>query len=490
MLLVFAMSFPCPLRADHMEQIFNLIPMGVVQASYEGKIMRVNDFCANLLGYTARQLQLLNLDDLSVPNDILAEKLQRQRCWRGETPHYRIEKRLRHRDGQVIWVEMDTLVVRDEQEQPQYLLSFWQNINDRKQAEIAYAENEKKFRQIFEEVPVGMAIIGFNQRLLKVNQTLCEMLGYTEAELLSRSFAILTHPDDAIQDAILAKQLYYGRIPHYQVEKRCITKQQGVIWVLLTAYVIRNEQGKAVNSLAMVRDITKQKEAQDFLKNSLQEKELFLREIHHRIKNNLHIVANLLEMQSQHFEDDQLVEVLTESQNRIYAMAMIHEQLYQLPRLDKVDFAQYLHSLVVNLLQSSGVDSDRLKVDFSSDAIYLNLETAIPCGLIVNELLTNTIKYAWRGMEEQHQRIILVKFAENNGRLVLTIGDNGNGIYPNLSQDSTGIGLRLVNLLVRQLNGAMEIVDQAGYQSGTQFQISFCELPTYARKRQPDGGHL
>jgi len=117
-----------------------------------------------------------------------------------------------------------------------------------------------------------MAIIGFNHRLLRVNHTLCDILGYSEAELLSRPFDVLTHPEDAMQDALLAKQLYYGRIPHYQVEKRCIRKDQQVIWVLLTAYVLRNDKGKAINSLAMIRDITKQKLAEAAIQHDLQRK--------------------------------------------------------------------------------------------------------------------------------------------------------------------------------------------------------------------------
>ncbi|MFN3926869.1 MAG: PAS domain S-box protein [Pseudanabaenaceae cyanobacterium] len=466
------------LNAQPLQKILTVIPVGVLQFTYAGKILTANDRCAKLLGYTPEQMTAFNLDDLSHPTDLLPEKLERQKCWRGEIDSYAIEKRFRHRQGHLVWVGIHTLVVKDDQQEPQHLLSFWEDIHDRKEAEFAYIENEKKFRQIFEEVPVGMAIIGFNQRLVKVNQTLCQMLGYSEAELLSRSLPMLNHPEEDQQESLLAKQLYYGRIHHYQLEKRCLTKSQETIWVLHTAYAIRNERGKAINILAMMRDITKQKEAQNFLKMSLAEKELLLKEIHHRIKNNLHVIANLLDLQAQTIEDEQLIQILTESQNRIYAMSLIHEQLYQSPELSKVDFAQYLHHLIRNLLQCANLYPDTIELDITAESILLNLETAIPCGLIVNELIANTLKYAWRNMPLDTPKLIQVKFQHWEDHFALTIADNGIGLPSQREQSAGSLGLHLVQLLVKQLDGKMEI----STEQGTRIKITFRELTSYARQ--------
>jgi len=454
---------------QHLKQFLDLLPLGVILAEPEGAIVSANPASAKLTGYSVAELRKLHTDNLSHPNDIFKEKLQRQRC----DTHYQIEKRFKHREGHSIWVDLTGIYLKDQQGKPQFLLLLFQDISDRKYAETVFIENERRFRQIFEEVPVGMAVIGFNHRLLRVNRTLCELLGYTEAELLSRPFDVLTHPEDAMQDALLAKQLYYGRIPHYQVEKRCIKKDQQVIWVLLTAYVLRNEQGKAINSLAMIRDITKQKQAQEAIHNALAEKEILIKEIHHRVKNNLHVIANLLDLQAQSIDDPQISALFSDSQNRIYAMSLIHEQLYQSNHLGRIEFASYLQNLLNNLCVGYGLHQQPVHQKLELEPLSLNIETAIPCGLIVNELVTNSLKYAWQNSISTRPEIyISFKKKTNQEQLELIIGDNGIGLAPEHQQSGNTLGLRLVQLLVRQLDGKLEISTQAG----TQFKITFTEL--------------
>jgi PAS domain S-box-containing protein len=457
-------------QSDNLGQLLAVLPVVSVICTYEGKILYANDRIGDLLGYTAKELSYLNLDNLSHPHDLLQEKVHRQRCWRGNEPCYRVEKRFRHRQGQTLWLQIDATVLKDAQGVPIYILMYWQDITERKHAEAAFVENEKRFRQIFEEVPVGMAIIGFNHRLIKVNHTLCEMTGYSEAELLSRPFDTLTHPEDHLQDSILAKQLYYGRIPHYQVEKRCITKSQSVIWVLLTAYVIRNEQGKAVNSLAMIRDITKQKSAQEYLAYSLQEKELFLKEIHHRVKNNLHVIANLLELQAQSIEDESLHDLFSDSQNRIHTIALIHEQLYQSSHFGKVDLGEYIKNLTFNLLSSFNIDRCEINLHLKLDKILVNMETAIPCGLV-----TNAIKYAWADGQGTKELTVICQQSMDN-LITLKIADNGLGIKGNMD-DSQTLGIRLVKLLAKQLDATLSTQTK----QGTSFQLSFNELQYHDR---------
>ncbi len=457
-----------------LEQFLNLLPIGVILAEPDGTIISANPASAKLTGYGIEELQTMNTDQLSHPNDVFREKLQRQRC----DTHYQIEKRFKHRDGHSIWVHLTGIYLKDEQGKPQSLLLLFQDISDRKYAEVAFVENERRFRQIFEEVPVGMAVIGFNHRLLRVNRMLCQLLGYTEAELLSRPFDVLTHPEDAMRDAMLAKQLYYGKIPYYQVEKRCITKDQQVIWVLLTTYVLRNEQGKAINSLAIIRDITKQKQSQEAMQQALEEKELLIKEIHHRVKNNLHVIANLLDLQSQTINDPKITALCHESQNRIYAMSLVHEQLYQSHHLGRIEFASYLHNLLSNLCMSYASHTVHQRLEL--EPITLNIETAIPCGLIVNEVVTNSLKYAWTPNTEVSPEIyISFKKHPSEDQLELIIRDNGVGIPPEKQESHNTLGLRLIRLLVRQLEGNLCIQTNGG----TQFTITFRELKYRERLR-------
>jgi PAS domain S-box len=468
---------------QNLKQFLDILPLGVILAEPQGDILMANPASAKLTGYTVAELQKLNTDNLSHPNDVFKEKLERQRC----NTHYQMEKRFKHRDGHSFWVDSPGIYLKDAQGQPQCLMLLVQDISDRKYAETVFVENERRFRQIFEEVPVGMAIIGFNHRLLRVNHTLCDILGYSEAELLSRPFDVLTHPEDAMQDALLAKQLYYGRIPHYQVEKRCIRKDQQVIWVLLTAYVLRNDKGKAINSLAMIRDITKQKLAEAAIQHDLQRKELCIKEVHHRVKNNLHVIANLLELQAQTIDDPQITALFYDSQNRIYAMSLIHEQLYHSNhQLGQIEFASYLQNLVDNLCMSYGLYQRPVRQKLELETITLNTETAVPCGLIVNEVVTNSLKYAWRDLTNVQPEIyISFKKHPSQNQLELIIRDNGIGLSPEHQNTDKTLGLRLVRMLVRQLDGTLEIKNDAG----TQFKITFTELAYRDRLQLYEGSN-
>ncbi|MEE9401297.1 MAG: histidine kinase dimerization/phosphoacceptor domain -containing protein, partial [Dehalococcoidia bacterium] len=256
-------------------------------------------------------------------------------------------------------------------------------------------------------------------------------------------------------------------------EYRFRTKKGGYV-TLSSISLTEKKDGKAVRLVGILQDITERKQAEEEIKASLKEKELLLKEIHHRVKNNLQVVSSLLYLQSEHIKDEQSLATIAESQNRIKSMALVHEQLYQSEGLARVDFAEYIRNLATYLLRSYGVNPDAITLKIDADDVSLDIDTAIPCGLIINELVSNSLKHAFpagkaRGDRESEIRIGL---RAHDNKLTLVVSDNGVGLPGDLDfRNTESLGLHLVNTLTRQVEGTIEL-DRSG---GTAFQITFAE---------------
>jgi two-component sensor histidine kinase/PAS domain-containing protein len=221
--------------------------------------------------------------------------------------------------------------------------------------------------------------------------------------------------------------------------------------------------------LAHTEDITERKAAEKQLNESLREKEVLLREIHHRVKNNLQIVSSLLKLQSTHVDEGKVKDVFRDSQNRLRTMALIHEKLYQSRDLSRVDFAEYLRSLSHEIYTAYGVSQSHIALQLSIEEIFLGVDFAIPCGLIVSELLSNSIKYAFP--EKQAGKINIELRMLDEKEIELNVSDNGVGIPEHVDfRSSNTLGLQLVTILAEdQLNGNI-VLDRA---HGTSFRIIF-----------------
>jgi two-component sensor histidine kinase len=203
------------------------------------------------------------------------------------------------------------------------------------------------------------------------------------------------------------------------------------------------------------------------LRQSLTEKESLLKEIHHRVKNNLQIVSSLLFLQEEYTVDPKGVELLRESQNRVKSMALIHEQLYGTSDLAKIDFGRYIQGLTANLFDAYGIDPARIRLKVKADDIALGVDMAVPCGLIINELVSNALKHAFPGAE--HGTIQVAIQSLDTGRLEILVADDGVGMpQPAVGDGKQSLGLRLVETLTTQLDGTLAIETD----SGTRFCIT------------------
>lgn len=242
------------------------------------------------------------------------------------------------------------------------------------------------------------------------------------------------------------------------------------LYVTLTSDI--TEQKKAEKSLKEARDLLeiKVQERTHELLRALEEKEILLKEVHHRVKNNLQLISSLLNLQIPYIDHEKATDLFIESQSRVRSIAMVHEKLYQSKCLDRIDFSDYIKNIVSNLFQTYNVNQDKITFELIMDEFSLNIETCIPCGLIITELLTNSIKHAF---PDDLKGKIWIVLDSDYGNITLKIIDNGIGFPENIDiGNPDSFGLQLVILLVNQLRGTIELQKK----NETEIIINFEEL--------------
>jgi len=233
----------------------------------------------------------------------------------------------------------------------------------------------------------------------------------------------------------------------------------------------RTQELKNLNT-QLISEIQTRILAEEKIKASLKEKEVLLKEIHHRVKNNLQVISSLLYLQSNRIKEKEYKDIFNESQNRIKSMALVHEKLYKSDDLSGIELSDYIRSLINYLIRSYNVNYQKIKLEIKIDNIFLSIDKSIPFGLIVNELVTNSLKYAFEGREEGILRISIV--LDEIGTIKVSIFDDGKGIPAGFDiKNSTSLGLRLVQTLVTQLEGSLQINTNVG----TEFLIEFSTHP-------------
>ncbi|HHY00517.1 MAG TPA: PAS domain S-box protein [Methanothermobacter sp.] len=329
----------------------------------------------------------------------------------------------------------------------------------------------ERFRALLDETNDVIFLIEVHSgKLADFNISASEKLGYSPQKLSEMSVYDIISPDEIEGMKHIIDNLVKGRKLKNRLTVETFLKRQdnSQINVEINISLVRFSDDAYIVMVA--RDITERKAFENALKSSIKEKEVLIREIHHRVKNNMQIISSLLNLQKQYVHDEEASSVLLESQNRVKSMAMIHEKLYKTQNFSEINFGDYITSLVDDLFSSYGSYSGRIKKEMIFDDIMLGLETAIPCGLIISELVTNTLKYAFPNQMEGEFRI---EMYEIDGLYHLIISDNGVGIPPNINFDKTKtLGLVLVDSLVNQLEGTVELKRNGG----TKFKIIFKEL--------------
>ncbi|MFN6513667.1 MAG: PAS domain S-box protein [Nostoc sp. CreGUA01] len=339
-------------------------------------------------------------------------------------------------------------------------------ISDRKRAQQMLELQAVITRNIAE----GICLIRANDGIIVyANPKFEQMFGYDPGELINQHVSIINYGDENntpedISQVIITAVFQHGEAT-YEVHN--VKKDGTSFWCNATTSVFEHPEYGSV-LVAVQQDITEHKQAEEKIKVSLKEKEVLLKEIHHRVKNNLGIVSSLLQMQCRRTQDPQVSAILRDSQNRIASIALVHEKLYRSEDLADIDFAQYIPDLTTHLFDSYNVSSSQIKLKIQVDNASLDIETAIPCGLIINELVSNALKYAF--VDNREGEIEVKFYQDSECTLILIIRDNGIGLPENFdTKKAKTLGITLVQGLVKQLRGKLEI----NSHQGTQFKISF-----------------
>ncbi len=342
--------------------------------------------------------------------------------------------------------------------------------HERKQAEEARRESQQMLRLVMDNIPQFIYWKDRNSVYLGCNRNFVQLVGVGNPENIvgKTDYDLPWKKEEANFFHERDRQVMETNTPKYHVVETLI-RADGQHSLLGTNKVpLHDSEGNVVGILGTFADITERKQADEKIKASLKEKEVLLKEIHHRVKNNLQIISSLLKLQSGYIKDKHTLEMFKDSQSRIRSMALIHEKLYQSQDLSKVEFAEYISNLAANLFRSYELDPTAIKSTLNIENIFLEIDVAVPCGLIINELVSNSLKYAFPDRRKGEIQIQL--YSDNGHEIKLIVSDNGIGLPKDFDFQNTGtLGLQLVNNLVEQLEGTTEV----NGNSGTEFRIKF-----------------
>ncbi|MEW6736294.1 MAG: histidine kinase dimerization/phosphoacceptor domain -containing protein [Acidobacteriota bacterium] len=325
------------------------------------------------------------------------------------------------------------------------------------------------FHHLFESAPDAILVIDWEGRITKVNTQAEKLFGYNRDELIGEFVEIL-----------MPERFTNGHIRHrngYLTEPRArpmgvglelFGKRKDESEFPLDIMLSPLDAGGVRFILCVVRDITERKRVEQRIIDSLHEKEVLLKEIHHRVKNNLAVISSLFYLQSTYTQDEQVLKIFQESQDRIRSMALVHEILYRSESFAAVDFAEYAQDLAKQLFQTYGLTTGKILLKTELEKIRMSMDIAIPCGLILNELISNAIKHAFPNHQGGEIRLRLCRKENNTCRI--EVNDNGIGLPADLDiKSAQSLGLRLIRALTRQINGGFEFVRT---DTGTQASLT------------------
>ena len=437
---------------------------------YRGnKFLFVNKRLCEFLGYSEEELYNMDIFKLVNPEDRERLKDYGRRREKGEEVPSIYEARVLNKEGQVRTLEFAVSAINYGGKYA--ALGAVRDVTERKQLEKKLREEKDRAEKYLNIAGNVIVLLNTSGKVKLANKRACEVLGYTESEILGKNwFDNFILPEQRKEIREVFKKILSGEIESFEYyENPVLTRDGKIRMIKWHNSVIKNSKGKVLEILTSGNDITELKEKEEKLRASLREKEILLRELHHRVKNNLQIISSLLRLQARHTDDERVSRLLSESQHRINSISLIHEKFYRSESLAEIKLGEYTKSLINELFRSYGTDKNRVQVELRFKEILLPIDKAIPAGLIINELVSNVLSYAFPAGKKGKLEIGIT--SPEKKMVEITVRDNGVGIPDSVSFDSPStLGFRLIKILVNdQLKGEIKLKRRGG----TEFIIRF-----------------
>ncbi|MDZ7379986.1 MAG: PAS domain S-box protein, partial [candidate division KSB1 bacterium] len=439
----------------------------VWEVDASGRYTYSSPLVKELLGYAPEELVgKKGFCDLLHPSKRVEYERALLRLLDARAPIHDFVAPFQHKDGGTLWLSRNAAPIYD----------TGGNFSGYQGADIDVTERhlqEEKIRQqrtylqaLIEYNPLAVVGMDAEGRITLCNTAFERLFQYERGEAMGKQVDELLAGEGQLAEARdLTSRVMAGERVHAITRRRRKDGAEVDVEVFGVPVMI---QGARYGAFALYQDISQRKRAEEELLSSLKEKEILLKEIHHRVKNNMQVISSLLSLQSSYITDPRALAIFNDSQNRVKSMALIHEKLYQSKNLARVDFAEYARSLTSHLFDSYGVDPERIGMEIEINGVELAIDTGISCGLIVNELVSNALKHAFpNGRKGQ----VTLRLERVNGSYVLSVSDDGVGFPSHLDfRNTESLGLQLVNTLTDQLEGNIELLCNGG---GTTFTICF-----------------
>lgn len=433
----------------------------IFHTSVDGKITYANNFGEKITGYTQKELLSMNYSDFvhdSHKNSVV--EFYKRQFVRKDVSSY-LEYPLLKKNGETLWVGQHLNTVYGSDNWILGYRGYARDITDRVKTTQKLRESEERFRLLFNNAPAGILTVGKKGKIISVNKVVEKLLQYSKEEILGERI------ERFVSLNTIGKG-YGNFINHYfsnlktrkefvNGAKVLMIQKSGInIPVEISLGYIEVENSP--RCIIIIDDITDKQKAQRALR-LLEEKETLLKEVHHRVKNNMQIISSLLGLQSLNISDQSIKDQLQQTENRIQSMAFVHELLYASDTFTEVNSLEYMSKLLTNLKESFVAAKD-IEVDLKVGSFNIHLNQAIPCGLIVNEIISNSFKYAFKTIDRGKIRIV---FEKNGEEYYLMIEDNGVGVK-DIEQitKSRSLGTNLIRSLTKQLGGHLEILNENG----------------------------
>ncbi|MHC1744198.1 MAG: histidine kinase dimerization/phosphoacceptor domain -containing protein [Syntrophobacteraceae bacterium] len=359
------------------------------------------------------------------------------------------------------------------------LIAMWERLAGylavglaKSRTEEALRESESRYRELVQNANCAIIRWKPDGAITLFNEYARTFFGYSAEEAIGKNVSILVPDTEPRRDdlsSVIRDIVEHPESSHKSVQEN-VLRNGSRVWMVWTNTPMLDSDGKVKEILAVGTDITERKHVEDALNDSLAEKTALLKEVHHRVKNNLQIVASLLNLQSNRSTSREVIDVLRDTGNRVRSMSLLHETLYRSTSLAHIDFSTYVESLCEQLMASFGPAAKRVKVETRVARIGLPLECSVPCGLIVNELLSNALCHGFP--DEREGRVVVELSRSDGGMLVLDVRDDGAGVPQDLDISTLStLGLRLVSNLARQIGGELSVTSSEG--GGSAFNVVF-----------------